>query len=155
MRPKIGIALGGGAARGWAHIGVLRALLNAGIEPYCVSGTSIGAVAGGCYAAGHLDKLEDFARNLTRRSVFSYFDINLTGSGLINGRRLLQALEASLGGIQIEKLTTPFTAVATEIGTGHEVWLSRVVRISRHWRPRRQPSAPSDRHTGKGSQSHF
>ncbi|MGI9422223.1 MAG: patatin-like phospholipase family protein [Hyphomicrobiaceae bacterium] len=123
--PKIGIAFGGGAARGWAHIGVLRALLAAGIQPHFISGASIGAVVGGCYAAGHLDDLAGFASKLTRRSVFSYFDLNLSGSGLINGNRLGQALDIALGETTIESLDIPFTAVATEIGTGHEVWLSR------------------------------
>lgn len=123
--PRIGIAFGGGAARGWAHIGVLKALLEVGIQPHCISGTSIGAVVGGCYAAGQLDQLEAFALSLTRRNVFSYFDLNLTGSGLINGNRLGQTLELALGETAIEELELPFTAVATEIGTGHEVWLSR------------------------------
>ncbi len=123
--PKIGIAFGGGAARGWAHIGVLKALLASGIQPHCIAGTSIGAVVGGCYTAGKLDQLESFALNLTRRNIFSYFDLNLTGSGLINGNRLGQTLELALGETAIEDLELPFTAVATEIGTGHEVWLSR------------------------------
>lgn len=124
-RPKIGIAFGGGAARGWAHIGVLRALYDAGIVPDFISGTSIGAVVGGCYAAGRLDDLEDFATNLTRRTIFGYFDVNLSGSGLINGHRLGETIKLALGETTIQDLATPFTAVATEIGTGHEVWLAR------------------------------
>ena len=124
-KPRIGLALGGGAARGWAHIGVVRALHDAGIEPDIVTGTSIGAVVGGCYVAERLDALETFARNLTRRRVFGYFDINLSGSGLINGQRLTKVLEGELGDIHIEDVRQPFTTVATEIGTGHEVWLSR------------------------------
>jgi NTE family protein len=122
---KIGLALGGGAARGWAHIGVLRALLKAGIRPDIIAGTSIGAVVGGCYVAGHLDELEDFARELTRRRVLGYLDFNLTGTGLITGQRLCERLEKHLGNCRIEDLNRRFTAVATEIGTGHEVWLSR------------------------------
>jgi NTE family protein len=122
---KIGLALGGGAARGWAHIGVLRALLRAGIRPDIIAGTSIGAVVGGCYVAGHLDELEDFARELTRRRVLGYLDFNLTGTGLITGQRLCERLEKHLGDCKIEDLNRRFTAVATEIGTGHEVWLSR------------------------------
>ena len=122
---KIGLALGGGAARGWAHIGVLRALQKAGIKPDIVAGTSIGAVVGGCYVAGHLDDLEDFARDLTRRRVLGYLDFNLTGTGLITGQRLCERLEKHLGKTRIEELSRRFTAVATEIGTGHEVWLSR------------------------------
>ncbi len=122
---KIGLALGGGAARGWAHIGVLRALLAAGIKPDIIAGTSIGAVVGGCYAAGRLDDLEVFARELTKRRVFGYLDFNLTGTGLITGQRLCERLDRQLGDRSIEDLDQQFTAVATEFGSGHEVWLSR------------------------------
>lgn len=122
---KIGLALGGGAARGWAHIGVLKALHEAGIEPDIIAGTSIGAVVGGCYAAGHLEKLEAFARELTPRRIFGYLDINLAGTGLINGQKLCDRLDKHLGDQNIEDLPVKFTAVATEIGTGHEHWLSR------------------------------
>lgn len=122
---KLGLALGGGAARGWAHIGVLRALDRAGIRPDIIAGTSIGAVAGSCYAAGKLDELEGFARELTPRRVLSYLDLNLKGTGLISGQKLCDRLEKHLGSTRIEDLDRRFTAVATEIGTGHEVWLSR------------------------------
>ena len=121
----IGLALGGGSARGWAHIGVLRALNNAGIHPDIVAGTSIGAVVGGCYVAGHLDALEQFARTLTRRKVLGFLDFNFSGTGLITGQRLCDALDARLREINIENLGKRFVAVATEIGTGHEIWLSR------------------------------
>lgn len=124
-RGKIGLALGGGAARGWAHIGVIRALEKAGIVPDVIAGTSIGAVVGGCYAAGHLDNLERFARELTVRRVFGYLDFNFAGNGLISGQKLCQRLERDLGDRSIEGLERKFTAVATEIGSGHEVWLSR------------------------------
>jgi NTE family protein len=123
--PKIGLALGGGAARGWAHIGVLRALIAAGIQPDIIVGTSIGAVVGGCHLARRLDDLEDFARSLTKRSVFGYLDFNLAGTGLISGQKLCDRLEKHLGDTRIEDLERRFTAVATEIGSGHEVWLSR------------------------------
>lgn len=122
---KIGLALGGGAARGWAHIGVIRALEKVGIVPDIIAGTSIGAVVGGCYAAGHLDHLERFARELTVRRVFGYLDFNFAGTGLINGQKLCQRLERDLGDKKIEDLPLRFTSVATEIGSGHEVWLSR------------------------------
>ncbi len=122
---KIGLALGGGAARGWAHIGIIRALAQAGIVPDIVAGTSIGAVVGGCYAAGRLDELEGFARDLTRRKVFGYLDINFSGSGLINGQRVVERLESKLADIKVEDVGTRFVAVATEIGTGQEMWLSR------------------------------
>jgi NTE family protein len=122
---KIGLALGGGAARGWAHIGVLKALAKAGIKPDIIAGTSIGAVVGGCYAADHLDDLEGWALELTPRRIFGYLDFNLAGTGLISGQRLCTRLEKNLGDRNIEDLPTRFTAVATEIGTGHEHWLSR------------------------------
>jgi len=124
-KAKIGLALGGGAARGWAHIGVLKALVAAGIKPDIIVGTSIGAVVGACHAAGHLDSLEEFARELTRRRVFGYLDFNFAGTALINGQRLCDRLERHLGNLSIEELDPHFTAVATEIGTGHEIWLSR------------------------------
>lgn len=122
---KIGLALGGGAARGWAHIGVLKALAEAGIKPDIIAGTSIGAVVGGCYSAGHLDNLERWALELTPKRIFGYLDFNLAGTGLINGQRLGGRLEQHLGDRNIEELETRFTAVATEVGTGHEHWLSR------------------------------
>jgi len=123
-KAKIGLALGGGAARGWAHIGVVKALANAGIKPDIIVGTSIGAVVGACHAGGRLDALETFARELTRRRVFGYLDFNFAGTGLINGQRLCQRLDQELGDLHIEELEQRFTAVATEIGTGHEIWLS-------------------------------
>ncbi|MEQ1671745.1 MAG: patatin-like phospholipase family protein [Hyphomicrobium sp.] len=122
---KIGLALGGGAARGWAHIGVLKALHEAGIRPDIIAGTSIGAVVGGCYSSGHLADLEGFARELTPRRIFGYLDFNLAGNGLIGGQKLCDRLDRHLGDRLIEDLDTRFTAVATEIGTGHEHWLSR------------------------------
>lgn len=122
---QIGLALGGGAARGWAHIGVIQALKTAGIEPDVIAGTSIGAVVGGCYAAGRFEQLEAFARGMTPRRMFGYFDFNMTGSGLINGQRLSDALADQLGDLLIEDVEIPFTAVATEIGSGHELWLMR------------------------------
>lgn len=122
---RIGLALGGGAARGWAHIGVIRALDEAGIHPDVVSGCSIGAVVGGCYAAGRLDALAEFALSLTRRRVLGLLDPRLSGAGLIGGDRLRRRLARDLGDRRIEDLPVGFAAVATELGTGREVWLSR------------------------------
>jgi NTE family protein len=124
-RPTIGIALSGGAARGFVHIGVLQTLLAHGLKPDVVTGTSMGAVVGGCYAAGKLGAIADWARSLTRRRVFGYLDVSLNGSGLINGTRLARQLEHTIGKIRIESLDTRFAAIATEIETGHEVWLTR------------------------------
>lgn len=122
---KIGLALGGGAARGWSHIGVIRALAAAGIEPDIIAGTSIGAVVGGCYATGNLDNIEDFARELTARRVWNFLDFNLAGTGLITGARLSARLKTLLGDARIENMDRQFAAVATEIGTGHEIWLTK------------------------------
>src|SRR5436190_15604711 len=96
-RPVIGLALGGGSARGFAHIGIVRALIAHGIVPDVVVGTSIGAVVGGAYATGHLDRLEEWARSLQPRNVFGYLDIRLNGSGLIGGAKLAAELEAYMG----------------------------------------------------------
>lgn len=124
-KPILGIALGGGAARGWAHIGVLKALAEAGLEPDVVAGTSIGAVAGACHLTGRLDALEEFACGLTRRRLFGFLDFNFGGSGLITGQRLSDKLQSHLEHVMIEQLDRKFVAVATELGTGHEIWLNK------------------------------
>lgn len=121
---RIGIALGGGGARGWAHIGVLRTLERAGFTPTIVAGTSIGAIVGGAYAAGKLDELEKFARSLDRRTAWKLADLNLgKGGGLVVGDKVAQALLDIIGDVTIADLKKKFTAVATELLTGHEVWL--------------------------------
>jgi len=124
-RPSIGLALGGGAARGFAHIGVMRTLVAHGIVPDVIVGTSIGAVVGGCYAARQLDTLETWARGLTVRGVIGHLDINLSGSGLIRGKHLARQLEEALFDIRIDDLPLRFAAIATEFNTGHEIWLTR------------------------------
>jgi NTE family protein len=124
-RVKVGIVLGAGAARGWAHIGALQELDSLGLRPDVVVGSSIGSLVGGCYAAGRLDMLEAFARSLTRRRVFRLLDFSFSGGGLIGGERLRAKLEAELGALRIEDLPIRFAGVATEIGDGHEIWLRR------------------------------
>jgi NTE family protein len=123
-RPSIGLALGGGAARGFAHIGVMRTLLAHGIVPDVIVGTSIGAVVGGCYAAGQLDTLEDWSRKLTKRAMMRYLDVSFSGSGLISGKHLATRLTAALADQRIENLPLHFAAIATEFNTGHEIWLT-------------------------------
>jgi NTE family protein len=123
-RPVIGLALGGGAARGFAHIGIVRTLVAHGIIPNVVVGTSIGAVVGGAYASGHLDTLEEWARSLQPRNIFGYLDIRLNGSGLIGGAKLAAELETAMGQSLIEDLPVKFATVATEVRTGHEIWLT-------------------------------
>jgi NTE family protein len=124
-KTPIALALGGGAARGWAHIGVLRALDEAGIEISMISGTSIGALVGGCYLGGKLDQLEDFARSLTKRGIFSLLDLRFRGNGLFGGMKLDRRLREHLEELAIEDLPKRFIAVCTEINTGHEIWLTR------------------------------
>jgi len=93
-RPRLGLALGAGAARGWSHIGILRALEQGGIVPDVITGCSVGAVVGGCYAAGKLDEVEAFARSLSKRRVMGLLDFHISGSGLTRGP-LVDAMRAS------------------------------------------------------------
>ena len=133
-RPVIGLALGGGAARGFAHIGILRTLLANGIVPDVVVGTSIGAVVGGLHAAGRLDTFEEWGRSLQGvRNILGYLDIRLNGSGLLGGEKLASRLEDAVGQTLIEDLPVKFASVATEVRTGHEIWLThgRVVDAMR------------------------
>ena len=122
-RPQIVLALGGGVARGWAHIGVLRALIQAGLEPDVIVGTSVGALVGGLHLAGKLDAIERWARSLTQRKVIGLLDFSFGGAGLFAGEKLAALLEEQADGICIEMLPKPFVAVATELETGREVWL--------------------------------
>ncbi|MCP4185898.1 MAG: hypothetical protein GY761_21765, partial [Hyphomicrobiales bacterium] len=131
----VGLALGGGAARGWAHIGVIRAFVEAGIDISMIAGTSIGALVGGCYLSGHLDELEEFARSITRTNMLRYMDFTLRGSGLISGERLANRMDEHIGDINIENLNKPFVAISADIKTGNEIWLhdgplTRAIRCS-------------------------
>lgn len=121
--PRIGLALGGGAARGWAHLGVLEALDEMGVRPDVVCGTSIGALVGGVYLAGFSDELEFWARRLTKLRMIRYMDVKLAGRGIIGGSRLFAEMERHVGDIAIEDLPMTFASVATDLNTGHEVWL--------------------------------
>jgi len=122
FRPPIGLALGSGAARGWSHIGVIRALKEARIEPEIVCGASAGAVVGAFYAADELDAFEGFVRGLDRRQIMAYLDPTLRG-GLLKARKIFDALARHLPDRTIESLPRPFAAVATDLANGHEIWL--------------------------------
>lgn len=124
-RPRIGLALGSGAGRGWAHIGVLRGLERAGVEIDLLCGTSIGALIGGLYLAGHLDALEDWTRDLSTMRILRYLDFRIAGGGLFGGGRLTATLNEALGDTTIEELPKPFAAVTTELPSGHEIWLTK------------------------------
>jgi len=121
--PRIGLALGGGAARGWAHIGVLRSLHEAGIVPDTICGTSIGALVGAFYATGKLDERASWVRRMNWREIVRYLDVTLiAGGGFVEGARLMEFLKSQLGEPRIEDLELPYAAVATNLERGQEVW---------------------------------
>ncbi len=133
MKPKIGLALGSGLARGFAHIGVIRALKRHGIEPTIISGTSMGALVGGAYFAGRIDAVEQWAYSLTRLKVLSYLDFKVRSSSMIGGERLVKLMESHFGDVRVEDLPNPFVSIAADLVTGHEVWLrkGRLVDVMR------------------------
>jgi NTE family protein len=124
-RRKVGLVLSSGVARGWAHIGAIRALLRLGVPFDMIAGCSAGALVGGCYLARQMDTLEKWALALNRRRVISYLDLNLGRGGVIKGAKIETELRRVLGPLRVEDLRLPFVAVATDIVTGHEVWLQR------------------------------
>jgi len=110
------------ATCGWAHIGVLRGLEAAGIVPDVnLCGTSVGARVGGAYLSGHLDVLEEWARNLNKIRILRYLDFKL-GGGFIDGERLITLLRDDIGDLRIEDLSPSFATIATELAAGHKVW---------------------------------
>lgn len=119
---RIGLALGSGSARGWSHIGVIRALERAGISPDIVCGTSIGALVGAVYAAGEIDRLEPWVKSLTWKSVLGLMDFKM-GGGLIEGGKLLDFFRSRYEDQGIAGLRKAYGCVATELYTGREVWL--------------------------------
>lgn len=121
-RPRrVALALGSGAARGWAHIGVIEELQAAGLQIGMVAGTSIGALVGAVFAAGRLPELREIARRLDWRQMIYYFlDITFPRSGLIDGRKIEEFVQAHVQFERIENLAAPFQAVATDILTGRE-----------------------------------
>lgn len=122
-RSSIGLALGGGAARGWAHIGVIRALQRQGIEPDIIAGTSVGAIVGAMFGSARIDAFEDWVRSLKRRDVFTYIDFALGNGGFVQGRRLMAQLNETLGVADFKELGCPLGVVATDLYSGQERWL--------------------------------
>jgi NTE family protein len=120
---KIGLALGSGLARGWAHIGVIRALKRLGLEPDIIAGSSIGSVVGGLYLAKKLDDLEAWARQLDKKKIIGFLDLRMKAGGIIGGNRVTEEIMKYIGDMRIEDLDRPFASVATDLVTGHEVWL--------------------------------
>lgn len=120
---RLGLALGGGVARGWAHIGAVRRLEELGIQPDILAGTSVGALVGGFWLAGKLDALEDWALSLSPARMLTYVDVVLNGAGLMGGKRLERAMLKNLPPTDIKDLPHDYVAVTAELATGHEVWL--------------------------------
>ena len=122
-RPKIALVLGSGAARGWAHIGVIHELTRMGITPDMVVGSSVGSVVGGAYASGNLEEFEKWISSLGRVDIIRLLDAKMTGGGFLQGTSLMNAIKKRIGDPNIEDLEIPYACVATELGTGREVWL--------------------------------
>jgi NTE family protein len=121
-KPRIGLALGAGSARGWAHIGAIRVLEEHGVKPDVICGTSIGALVGAVYASGQLDQLEEWVTGLAWTKVVRLMDITWKG-GLIRGQRLFNLFRATFQDREISELPIPFGAIATELSSGREIWL--------------------------------
>jgi NTE family protein len=122
--PRLGLVLGSGAARGWAHVGVVRALARAGVRPDVVCGTSVGALVGAAYASGEFDRFCEGTAGMRRSDVLSFADIGLSG-GLLKGQRFMAFVSRGFEDRPIEELEIPFAAVATSVENGAEVWLRK------------------------------
>jgi len=122
-RPRIGLALGSGSARGWSHIGIIDSLIEAGIEPDIVCGTSMGALVGSAYVAGQLKELRQWAEAVTWREIVGLMDFRLSGGGLIEGKLVVDFLRGLGIAESIESYAKLYAAVATDLVTGREIWL--------------------------------
>lgn len=126
MKKQVTLVLGGGAARGLAHIGVIRVLEEAGFEISAITGTSMGALIGGVYAAGKLEQYTDWVRSLTKRDVLRYLDVSFRAtSGILKGDLIIETLRELVGDVSIEDLPVRFIAVATDLTARKEVWLTK------------------------------
>jgi len=122
--PVIGLALGSGSARGWAHVGVIQELEKLGIQPQVVAGTSIGALVGAVYVTNQLDSFADWVQSLTMRDVFGLLDISFSG-GVMKGEKLFNFFREQHHNPDIESLEKKFVSVATEMKSGREIWISK------------------------------
>ncbi len=131
----IGLALGSGSARGWAHIGIIKELEKLGIVPDIVCGTSVGALVGAAYVSNNLEKLEQWARSLTRFEVVKFLDINLALNGFVNVEKFHRFLNENIASDEalIEGQQKQYVAVATELATGREIWLMKGSIIEAVW----------------------
>lgn len=122
--PVVGLALGSGSARGWAHIGVIQELEAMGIRPQVVAGTSIGALVGAVYVAGQLSEFSEWVQQLTPKNIFSLMDLTLSG-GVVKGEKLFGHFMEKHDNPDIESLSQRYVSVATEMKTGREIWITR------------------------------
>ncbi len=122
--PVVGLALGSGSARGWAHLGILEGLEEIGIHPQVVAGTSIGALVGAVYVSGQLREFSDWVQKLSSRDVFGLLDFTLSG-GMVKGQRLFGFFEEKHKNPLIESLERRYVSVCTEMRSGREVWITR------------------------------
>lgn len=123
-QPVLGLALGGGAAKGWAHIGVLQELERLGLRPQVVCGTSIGALVGAVYASDQLEAFSDWVQSLTVRDVLGLMDFSFSG-GVIKGEKLFEFFQERHQNPDIQDLDLAFAAVATDMRNGRETWVDR------------------------------
>lgn len=132
---KLGIALGSGSARGWSHIGILKALAEQGIHPDIVCGTSIGALVGASYVSDNIEKLEAWVCSLTKFDIARFFEVNRSFNGFVNQERLHHFLNQYVAGdnVLIESLNKKYASVSTELLTGREVWHSEDAIINAVW----------------------
>lgn len=121
---RLGLALGSGGARGWAHIGALRALSKLGIEPDVICGTSMGALVGAYHLTGRLEELEIWAKRLTMLRMVRYLNFRIVRNGFIAGHRLFSEMDETLGASEFKDLPIPFATVATDLNSGHEIWFT-------------------------------
>ncbi len=122
--PVVGVALGSGSARGWAHIGILQELEAQGVYPQVVAGTSVGALVGGVYVSGQLDAFAEWVTKLTSREVLGLMDFSFSG-GAMKGERLFGFFADQHENPDIETLSKRFVSVATEMKTGREIWIQK------------------------------
>ncbi|QCG87869.1 patatin-like phospholipase family protein [Azospirillum sp. TSH100] len=120
---KIGLALGSGAARGWAHIGVLRALEEVGIKPDIICGTSIGAAVAAAYLTDQLDELQAWAQKMGWLGMLGIIDLTFRRGGLVAAEKAFGRFDNERSNVLIEDLPMPFATVATDLSTGREMWL--------------------------------
>ena len=122
---RVALALAGGGARGVAHIGAIEELERRGYEIAAVAGTSMGALVGGMYAAGHLEEFKEWMCSLDRYKVFGLVDFTFSAEGLVKGSRVIDAMKELIPDMRIEQMRLPFTAVSADLLTGREVVIER------------------------------